>query len=127
MDDVNPLIITTGTNNQNEEATQPVIRVLEETASEHQLEWDPSKDTRVNFGANGQCVTLVLNINHRLDWREHIGLRTDKADKISKTMWRLSNTQVGTSPTVARSHYTGMVRSLFTWGAEVWHRPNTTK
>ena len=35
VDDVNPLIITTGSKNQNKEVTQRVIKALEDTASEH--------------------------------------------------------------------------------------------
>ena len=38
-------------------------------------------------------------------------------------MWRLPNTRGGISPAAARSLYTGMVRPIFTWAAEVWHKP----
>lgn len=58
VDDVNHLIITIGTKNQNKAATERVIRGLEETAREHELEWDSSKDTRVDFGVRGRCITL---------------------------------------------------------------------
>ena len=40
-------------------------------------------------------------------------------------MWGLATTKGGISPLAARSLYTGMVRPIFTWAAEIWRKPNT--
>jgi len=62
-----------------------------------------------------------------LIFSKHIKELTQKAARILKAMTGLCNSRGGISPKAARSLYTGMVRPIFSYGSELWHRPHLGK
>ena len=127
-DDVNPVVTTRGTSRKKHaHVVREVNRILEATAKEHDLSWDQQKDSKVDFNETGplqSTTTLGCTINSRLSFQEHVNTRTKKAERIWQVMKRLGNNNGGLSPLALRLLYTGMIRPIFTYGAEIWlHNP----
>jgi len=127
VDDVNALIIIHHTSTkEHTRLGKEVDRSLEDVAREDKLVWDARKDCLVHFfrGPKHSTTTLGITINSELSFQEHIDTRTRKAERIWQVMKRLGNSHGGMSPLALRALYTGMVRPIFTWGAELWlHQP----
>jgi len=102
--------------------------VLEEEATSDKLKWDPTRESRIELGSptHSTTTTLGIIINSKLDWMPHIKSRTKKALQIKNVMTRLGNSNGGLSPAAMRSLYTGMIRPIFTWGAQVWNGTHST-
>jgi len=126
-DDVNALVITNNISQKKHKIiTKEVDRILENSAEEDKLAWDPQKNTIVNFFTNPRHseTTLGITVDSNLSFQEHIDIRTKKAERIWLVMKRLGNSNGGMSPSALRALYTGMIRPIFTWGAELWlHQP----
>jgi len=129
-DDVNPVVTTRWTSGKDHaRVCAEVDTRLEEAAQADNLSWDPQKDSCITFGEGSlqSTSTLGITINSRLSFQDHVNTRTAKAERILRVMKRLGNSNGGLSPSAMRSLYTGMVRPIFTWGAEVWlHNPLTS-
>ena len=128
-DDVNALIITRNTSiKEHKRIGKAVDLSLADTAREDKLDWDARKDSLVHFfmGPRHSTTTLGITINSELSFQEQIDARTAKAERIWQVMKRLGNSHGGMSPLALKALYTGMVRPIFTWGAELWlHRPGS--
>jgi len=126
-DDVNALVITYNmTTREHKRFTREVDTSLEATGKEDKLAWDPQKDSQVHFfmGPKHSNTTLGITVSSNLSFQEHIDTRTRKAERIWQVMRRLGNSNGGMSPLALRALYTGMIRPIFTWGAELWlHQP----
>lgn len=126
-DDFNLVIVTKACSVQEKrKVSEEVDRILEEEGAADDLTWDPAKASGIEFGrGKDSTTTLGIRITSSLSWKEHINIRTEKAKKIFKIMTRLGNSNGGISPAAMRNLYTGMVRPIFTWGAELWNGPHT--
>jgi len=127
-DDLNTLVVSCGTSHkEHEEIIKRVDAILDQEAATDHLQWDPTKDSRIDFhGRNRQStVTLGILLNNRLDFQPHLDSRTSKAKRLLNVMTRLGNSNGGMSPRALRSLYTGCIRSIFAWGAELWNGPHT--
>lgn len=101
---------------------------LIKAAKEDKLEWDTSKDTRLDFGNNNtEIKTLGIVVDSKLNFRKHIRARTEKAGAAMNVLLRLGNSNKGMSPRALRSMYTGLIRPIFLWGAELWDQANTSQ
>ena len=125
-DDINALVISHNTSaKEHKRLCKEVDRTLDTVAKEDHLTWDPRKDSTIHFfmGPKHSTTTLGITINSNLTFSDHIATRTKKALRIWQVMRRLGNSQGGISPLALRTLYTGMIRPIFTWGAELWlHR-----
>ena len=103
--------------------------ILEETAAGDQLTWDQTKNSVVSFNHSRResCNTLGIHIRSDLSLRENINRRTEKAAKLFQVMARLGNSNGGMSPKAMRALYTGAMRPLFTFHAELWKRPGAER
>ena len=124
VDDFNPLIVTYNLSlAEHDSYVAEVDRVMEETAAEEHLSWDPSKEARVDFGRllRSNCKTLGLLVNSSLDFTAHIADRVRKAKGCLAVLNRISNSHSGITPKAARALYTGCIRPILTYGAETRH------
>ena len=126
-DDLNPLVVTKGTMKEHQHTVQRVIQVLDGAAQEQQLRWDPAKDTDITFGSSKTppITSLGIKITHNLDFAPHIADRCNKAKAALSILTRLSKRiGGGLNPKSLRSIYTGRIRPIGTWGAQLWNGNN---
>jgi len=124
-DDLNPPIITSSTAAKGRTEIVVADGIWEQVAAEDHLRWDASKERSVTFSPHRpilSAVTLGNSINSRLNFQPHIDSRARKAVQFSGAMARLGNSNGGMSPEALRALYTGSIRPIFTWGAELWNR-----
>jgi len=125
-DDFNTLfIIHITSTKEHKRLGREVDHALTTVAREDQLDWDLPKNSAINLfmGPRHASTTLGITINSNLTFQDHINTRTKKAERIWQVMRRLGNSQGRMSPSALRALYTGMIRPIFTWGAELWlHR-----
>ena len=72
MDDVKPLVVTKNLSpTKLDREFDKVHQVLEDTAEQDHLNWDPKNDAMVNYGRkeNSKCKTLRLLVNQSLDFK----------------------------------------------------------
>jgi len=126
-DDVNALVITQNTTTKEHmKVVREADRSLEDTAKEDKLAWDLQKNLHVHFfmGPKPSSTTLGITIGSDLSFQKHIDARTKKAEHIWGVLRRLGNSNRGMSPLALRALYNGMIRQIFTCGAELClHQP----
>ncbi|KAF8418328.1 hypothetical protein EV426DRAFT_577662 [Tirmania nivea] len=129
VDDVNPVVVTHGlTGGEHDQLTWQVDGILEEEARKEGLTWDKQKESRVDFG-NGRrnrrggqnwTKTLGVRIDGDLSFKRHIAEKAAKASAVTATLARLTNSNGEISAKAARSFYTGCIRPMMAYGAELW-------
>ena len=125
IDDMNPLIVTKGLSpKEHDRVIEAVNRILDKEGTREHLSWDPEKYTRVDFGRKpkSQCKSLGLTISSDLNFKLHVRDRVHKARGAIAILSRISNSNSGISPKAARQLYTGCIRPMLTYGAEVWYQ-----
>jgi len=64
-------------------------------------------------------TTLGICINSHLSFQHNVNTEAAKAKKPLGALQRLGNSNSGMSPASLRALYTGAIRPIFLWGAEV--------
>jgi len=126
VDDVNTVVVSKGcTKNGHDRGLEKVNQALVEAGAADGLRWDKSKETRVNFERRQRTHSKILGVlwNSALDWRKHITTRVSKAKSCLWVLLRTCTSHSGLSPRAARNLYTGCIRPLITYGAELWFDP----
>lgn len=128
MDDFSPLIISRNTDvKEHRRIVAQVDEIFEEEAATDGLSWDPATEGRIDLQGKEKQSAKILRImlNYKLDFQPHIDARTKKAKSLMNFMNRLGNVNGSLSARALRSLYTGAVRPIFAWGAELWNGPHT--
>ena len=124
IDDISPMVITSITLAYYKQMVRFVKKTLHDSAKEAHLSLDEHKASSVRFGTRQSTKHLGIDINSMGTWKTHINNRSQKAKTVIDTMWRLCSSQGGILSRAARSIYTGMIRPIIIWGAELWNCPN---
>ena len=127
VDDVNPLIVTTGSHRLHRRIKHWVDTALNEAAAAEGLTWDAAKETDLDIQEAGASPITSLGITVDKDryFTEHIKRRTAKAHAVALAMYQLQTSHKGIAPIASRSLYTGMIRPILTYGCELYMNTNT--